>query len=574
MIGIYKITNKLNGKSYIGQSVHCCERLEQHLKGDSQFIDSVIQVDGIENFTFEILKQTNKENLSYWEDYYIMKYDTMFPKGYNKRWNCNKDLRQQIKQELEENKGENNKKVEEKSNQFESVIKEKVYYPTPEERLDRLDEYVYKICLEIDKVQKRKLQKYFLSIEEISELIKRMANEEYTSEQIIFSFEKLKKRKFIDVEIQGDEIFYFKILYANLNCDWAYTINTGININKCKNFSKTEYSYLRNMVDLIEVFNNKTKLRELKSFPYRDENGEICVSFFPTSYNDNNVTFRLAMVRKNDKRLDMLYNLFTKINFNKDCFKFYSKNKEIPLDEVLYKKFKDIDIIRVYADLNKEDEDNCLIFNDSENLKRQSLKLYIYLVCHANLEYDYKCEQYYRIFKQREIVLTEIKNSINMDQETIKKYWEKLEEAGLLSPAQEGFVEDHNVSFKERWKNRNKNKELYYNFSGLKNFEIIPKNTLLLLNEKYCFSELTIKIYLILLSFQRNNNNKITLQHIREELGFTSELKTNKNIKESLLALRDVGLLDFIEENQKNLKGATIPSFNIIEVKYYLKDKI
>ena len=34
MIGIYKITNKLNGKSYIGQSIHCGKRLDEHYKGN------------------------------------------------------------------------------------------------------------------------------------------------------------------------------------------------------------------------------------------------------------------------------------------------------------------------------------------------------------------------------------------------------------------------------------------------------------------------------------------------------------------------------------------------------------
>ena len=86
MIGIYKITNKLNGKSYIGQSVHCGKRLDEHFKGDL-FIDQTIQLEGIENFTFEILKIVPREELSYWEDYYIKEYNTMFPNGYNKRWN-------------------------------------------------------------------------------------------------------------------------------------------------------------------------------------------------------------------------------------------------------------------------------------------------------------------------------------------------------------------------------------------------------------------------------------------------------------------------------------------------------
>ena len=96
MIGIYKITNKNNGKSYIGQSIHCGKRLDEHCNGD-QLIDEVIQIEGVENFNFEILKECNKNELSFWEDFYIMKFETMFPKGYNKKWNCSKDLRDVIK---------------------------------------------------------------------------------------------------------------------------------------------------------------------------------------------------------------------------------------------------------------------------------------------------------------------------------------------------------------------------------------------------------------------------------------------------------------------------------------------
>ena len=95
MIGIYKITNKLNNKAYIGQSIHCGKRLDEHCRG-KQFIDEVIQSEGIENFTFEILKEVEKEKLNLWEDYYINKFNTLFPNGYNKRWNCSEQDRKNL----------------------------------------------------------------------------------------------------------------------------------------------------------------------------------------------------------------------------------------------------------------------------------------------------------------------------------------------------------------------------------------------------------------------------------------------------------------------------------------------
>ena len=100
MIGIYKITNKHNGKSYIGQSIHCGKRLDEHFSGE-QFIDKVIQLEGVSSFTFDILREATKEELSYWEDYYIMKYNSIFPNGYNQRWNCNAATRDAIRIRLE-----------------------------------------------------------------------------------------------------------------------------------------------------------------------------------------------------------------------------------------------------------------------------------------------------------------------------------------------------------------------------------------------------------------------------------------------------------------------------------------
>ena len=118
MIGIYKITHKQNKKSYIGQSIHCGNRLDQHCNGQSsQFIDEIITLEGIEAFNFEIIKQVSREDLSFWEDYYIMKYDTFFPNGYNRKWNTSEEMRQAIKIKLNLDLQEEEREIE-KSNEF------------------------------------------------------------------------------------------------------------------------------------------------------------------------------------------------------------------------------------------------------------------------------------------------------------------------------------------------------------------------------------------------------------------------------------------------------------------------
>lgn len=77
--GIYKITNKINGKSYIGLSGDIYVRWSEH-RCHYKTIDNVlyraIRKYGIENFTFEILENCPKYELGEKEKFYIRKYRT------------------------------------------------------------------------------------------------------------------------------------------------------------------------------------------------------------------------------------------------------------------------------------------------------------------------------------------------------------------------------------------------------------------------------------------------------------------------------------------------------------------
>ena len=84
MIGIYKITNKLNGKVYIGQSIDIDTRWRQHINAkDDALIHKSIQKYGPENFNFEVLLECPAEMLNDWERDMIALYDCISPKGYN-----------------------------------------------------------------------------------------------------------------------------------------------------------------------------------------------------------------------------------------------------------------------------------------------------------------------------------------------------------------------------------------------------------------------------------------------------------------------------------------------------------
>lgn len=86
MMYIYKITNKLNGKVYIGQTVRSVkERYKEHCRKSTTVIDKAIKGVGKENFTVETIAQTDSiEELNELEKYYIKHFDSINPqKGYN-----------------------------------------------------------------------------------------------------------------------------------------------------------------------------------------------------------------------------------------------------------------------------------------------------------------------------------------------------------------------------------------------------------------------------------------------------------------------------------------------------------
>ena len=90
--GIYRITNLLDGRSYIGQSVDIAERWKQHIKcglgidAPNNILYKAMQKDGVENFTFEVLQLCGKDELNnqevFWIDYYkTQKYGYNMSKG-------------------------------------------------------------------------------------------------------------------------------------------------------------------------------------------------------------------------------------------------------------------------------------------------------------------------------------------------------------------------------------------------------------------------------------------------------------------------------------------------------------
>lgn len=102
MIGIYKWTNKINNKVYIGQSINIEERRKKHIAASyypksntyNTAFHKAIRKYGEDNFIFEVICICKPEELDVLEKYYIQEYNSIVPYGYNMTtggenpWSC------------------------------------------------------------------------------------------------------------------------------------------------------------------------------------------------------------------------------------------------------------------------------------------------------------------------------------------------------------------------------------------------------------------------------------------------------------------------------------------------------
>lgn len=89
MAYIYKITNKLNGKAYIGKTLNNVEaRWQEHIRESNKErsferpLYRAIRKYGVKNFIVEILEEVSEEVVNEKEVFWINYYDT-YQKGYN-----------------------------------------------------------------------------------------------------------------------------------------------------------------------------------------------------------------------------------------------------------------------------------------------------------------------------------------------------------------------------------------------------------------------------------------------------------------------------------------------------------
>ena len=78
--GIYKITNLVNSKVYIGASRRIEARWWEHRNGYTSIADD-LKIFGLENFKFEVLLECPENMLTQWERDMICLYDADSPEG-------------------------------------------------------------------------------------------------------------------------------------------------------------------------------------------------------------------------------------------------------------------------------------------------------------------------------------------------------------------------------------------------------------------------------------------------------------------------------------------------------------
>jgi group I intron endonuclease len=128
--GIYKITNRVNGKIYIGSAKSVSHRLSEHkwyLKNNNHenpHLQNAVNKYGLDNFDFSILEDVEQSKLLEREQYYLDLYKSYEEEtGYNIRRKAKSNLglkhsKETIRKISENNKGKNLGKHLGKDNPF------------------------------------------------------------------------------------------------------------------------------------------------------------------------------------------------------------------------------------------------------------------------------------------------------------------------------------------------------------------------------------------------------------------------------------------------------------------------
>lgn len=115
--------------------------------------------------------------------------------------------------------------------------------------------------------------------------------------------------------------------------------------------------------------------------------------------------------------------------------------------------------------------ENLPIISDKQEVQKNSMRLYVYLVSISKFEGKNKA----RTFTSKDFTVNKIYKILHMGPKTIKKYWELLELNGLIK--YEGPAHS-TVPWDDMLKVRKKDGGTYYSIPKKNPYRIMPRETL------------------------------------------------------------------------------------------------
>lgn len=246
----YSITNKINNKIYIGQSIHCYERFKQHRNSLKKCgaIYRAFEKYGIENFKFDILEECDRDQLDNLESYYIKLFNTISLEyrysNLNSGGNANKIISEETRKKMSE--GQLGKKYGKK---ISNETKEKIR----QANIGRIltDEWREKIRQSnIGKIQSEESKEK----NRLSHLGKKLSNK-IRNERLYSNIVKIRKLMYNKL---GDG--YFTI--DNKRIQYNYK-------NSYKSFSFNTHGYVKSIQKAFDLkFLNNNYFSKLKNFHF------------------------------------------------------------------------------------------------------------------------------------------------------------------------------------------------------------------------------------------------------------------------------------------------------------------
>ncbi len=220
--------------------------------------------------------------------------------------------------------------------------------------------------------------------------------------------------------------------------------------------------------------------------------------------------------------------------------------------------------------------ENLPVVSDNEQVQKNSMRLYIYLI---NLSH-FCGKNKPREFSQRDFTVNNIHEALGMHQSTIKKYWKILEDNGLIKYEGSQVFSQNQKDWDKYFTERKKNKAGFYTIPKREPYRIIPRETINKMQNQLEVSEIELKLYLLLANMQEHfcfmgtTDRSFTLADLRELLKMSKQVKNNKEIYLALLWLKEIGAIDFSYKEENCNTGDNFKVFTLNNVAYYLKSSI